>query len=359
MSQTKQYTNLRVGVGKFFYGNGSLEVLPDEILRLGGKPLIIGGPTTIPLVLESVKETFARNAIAPLVYTHTAACSRSFAEYYSGIAKENGCTLILGIGGGKCLDLAKATATVGMMDLICVPTSVATCVASSSVCIMYHNDGTPDGSIAMHKEVDVVIADTQLIASAPKRTLAAGIFDSIAKYPEVIHNLSINSYLDCELEKYICAVNSKAIYDFLIGEGKNVYDNGLDSGRMTDVILTNLLHTSVVSGFSCGVNQLALAHGLYDCVRRSFTSEAKNMLHGEIVAVGVLMQLRFNQMPDSYISEVRDLMQYMSMPTCLSQLGIPVNHETLNIFEHYLIPATGLHDSDIPLLRKALEIIAR
>ena len=59
-------------------------------------------------------------------------------------------------------------------------------------------------------------------------------------------------------------MNSRAIYEFLMGEGPRVYDQGLASGRFTDVILTNLLHTSVVSGFSCGVNQLALAHGLYD-----------------------------------------------------------------------------------------------
>lgn len=244
------------------------------------------------------------------------------------------------------------------MDLICVPTSVATCVASSSVCIMYHEDGTPDGSVAMEKEVDVVIADTRIIATAPRRTLAAGIFDSIAKLPEVVHNRRIESYRDCDLEKYICTINSQGIYDFLMGEGANVYDNGLASGRMTDVILTNLLHTSVVSGFSCGVNQLALAHGLYDCVRRSFTREAAHMLHGEIVAVGVLMQLRFNEMEPEYIQNVRVLMAHMGLPVTLRQLGIPTTEKTVEILTDYLIGATGLTDADVPRLRNAmLEIL--
>lgn len=357
MDDHAPFMNLRVGTGKFYYGSGCISRLAEEVSRLGGRPLVIGGPTTTPLVLKWVEDAFAGANIAPLIRIHTGACSRNWARIYSAEAKDLGCTVILGIGGGKCLDLAKCTATFAGMDLICVPTSVATCVASSSVCIMYNDEGTPDGSVAMDKEVDVVIADTQVIATAPKRTLAAGIFDSIAKLPEVVHNQKIESYRDCDLEKYICTVNSWGIYEFLMGEGANVYDNGLASGRMTDVILTNLLHTSVVSGFSCGVNQLALAHGLYDCVRRSFTKEAAHMLHGEIVAVGVLMQLRFNDMEPEYIRNVRALMAHMGLPVTLKQLGIPETEKNLTILTDYLIGATGLCDLDIPRLRAAMEEI--
>ena len=354
MGEQQGIVNLRVGAGKFFYGHGCIKELVPEILRLGAKPLIIGGPKSVKLIMGLCEEELAKEGIDPTICVHTGACSRSWAEKYKKIAYENGCTLILGIGGGKCLDLAKCAATFAGLDLICVPTSVATCVASSSVCIMYHDDGTPDGSVAMDKEVDVVIADTDVIATAPKRTLAAGIFDSIAKLPEVVHNAKINTYRDCPLEKYICTVNSQAIYDFLIGEGKNIYDNGLKSGRFTDVILTNLLHTSVVSGFSCGVNQLALAHGLYDFMRRSFTKEAANMLHGEIVAVGILMQLKFNQMEESYVDSVRDLMRHMRLPTTLPEIGFTPNEENLQLLVDYLIPGTGLVPQDEPRLREAI-----
>lgn len=357
MEMQNDYMNLRVGAGKFFYGHGCIRELATEVKRLGGKPLLLGGPGSVKRILELSGGSFEAEGIHPIVCAHTEACSRRWANAYVSLARQEGCTLILGVGGGKCLDLAKCTATFGGMDLICVPTSVATCVASSSVCIMYHDDGKPDGSVAMNKEVDVVIADTDVIATAPKRTLAAGIFDSIAKLPEVIHNTNVNSYRDCTLEKYICAVNSKAIYNFLMGEGCNVYDNGVASGRLTDVILTNLLHTSVVSGFSCGVNQLALAHGLYDCVRRSFTKEASHMLHGEIVAVGVLMQLHFNQTSERDIKEVRALMVHMQLPTTLAQLGIEPNEENLRVLVEYLISSTGLCLADETRLRQALEQI--
>lgn len=354
----KEYGILRVGVGKFYYGYGCIEQLIPEVKRLGGKPLIIGGPTTTELIFDTQESELENSGIKSFVLRHTEACSRSWAKKYSELAKEKECTVVVGIGGGKCLDLAKCVATFACMDLICVPTSVATCVASSSVCIMYNNDGTPDGSVQMNKEVDVVIADTDIIATAPKRLLAAGILDSLAKLPEVIHNLDINTYRDCPIEKYICKVNSEAIYDFLINEGKIVYDNYPDSNRLTDVILTNLLHTSVVSGFSCGVNQLALAHGLYDFMRRSFTKQSSDILHGEMVGVGLIMQLVFNEAKHSEVERLRDLMKQMHMPVCLNEIGFINSEENIGSLVDYLIEATGLDaEKDRQKLIKAIKQI--
>lgn len=357
MELENKSVSLRVGVGKFIYGHGCIKQLADEVERLGGKPLIVGGPTTIPLVLSLISSDFKAKGIDPVIYTLTGACSKNNANLLKAMTKEHGCTVILGVGGGKCMDLAKCAATFANMDLINVPTSVATCAASSAVCIMYTDAGVPDGSVQMGKEVDVVIADTDVIATAPKRTLAAGIFDSIAKLPEVLHNRTVNSYHDCILEKYICVVNSQAIYDFLIEEGPKVFDLGLESGRFTDVILTNLLHTSVVSGFSLGVDQLALAHGFYDFMRRSFTREAAHVLHGELVALGVLMQLKFNQMNSRYIDEVRNTMRHMGLPTTLPEACFDPTEANIQLLVDYLIPATALTAEDEPRLREAIALI--
>ena len=327
--------NLRVGVGKFFYGEDCLKELPAEILRLGGKPLVIGGPSCIDLISENQAELFA-NIDSSCVCKHTDGCSKEWARRYVNIAKSNNCTCILGIGGGKCLDLAKCVATFAEMDLICVPTSIATCVASSSVCIMYGADGTPDGAVNMLKEVDVVIADTNIIATAPKRTLAAGILDSIAKFPEVVHNSTIKSYKDTTLEKYICTINGKAIYEFLTGEAKNIYDSQEDKKLLTNFILTNLLHTSVVSGFSYGGNQLALAHGLYDFMRKIYPVESKVIMHGELVAVGVLMQMRYNENTAEELAEIRDLMKYMNMPVSLEAVNFTYSEANVKELKEYL-----------------------
>ena len=82
MSDKKAYAKLKVGVGKFYYGRGCLAELAGETARLGGRPLVIGGPTTTPLVMDQVQQCFVQAGIVPTVRVHTGPCSRAWAEHY-------------------------------------------------------------------------------------------------------------------------------------------------------------------------------------------------------------------------------------------------------------------------------------
>ena len=51
MEMQNDYMNLRVGAGKFFYGHGCIRELATEVKRLGGKPLLLGGPGSVKRIL--------------------------------------------------------------------------------------------------------------------------------------------------------------------------------------------------------------------------------------------------------------------------------------------------------------------
>lgn len=225
-------------------------------------------------------------------------------------------------------------------------------------CIMYNDKGQREPAVNLKKEVDVCIADMDLIATAPRRLLASGIMDSLAKYPESFHQLNISSYRDCQLKEYIQVVNAKIIYDFLLGEYTDLYSQGNQASRFKDVILTNLLHTSIVSGFADGSGQLAIAHATYDFMRNYHTEEGQNFLHGEIVAVGLLVQMAFNQMEQSEIERVRNAMRYMNMPLTLQDLGYPTSKENLDFFLSIVAKNTNIHSQeDLMKLSKSMQQI--
>ena len=265
--------------------------------------------------------------------------SVDFAKRLSAKATVQKADVIVAIGGGKCMDLSKVVSDMAKLPLITVPTSVATCAGSSAVSIMYTKDtGSYDCSIPKEKEVDSVIADIDIIGDSPK----------------IVNGRADMTYPGVSVFKKMAYMNSTFIYDFLTKYGVEVYENPKkDPILLRDLVLVNLIITSMVSGFSSGSDQLAIAHGLYDGTRKFFPIESKESLHGEIVAVGVLMQMRFNKDPEEEYQKVYHMMKAMNMPTKLSELGVEPTEENIaklkeyNIMKNNMTAAEDLKQLDI------------
>jgi Glycerol dehydrogenase and related enzymes len=323
---------LKVGCGKFFYGKGVLEQLAPEIFRLGGRAFVIGGVHTLPLFLKHVNTMLEDSNIFYYTETFHGECTAEKAQKYADLANTGGYSVFVAIGGGKCIDQVKCASVFSGLPIITVPTSIATCVATSMVAIMYNDLGQRAPAVNLKKEVDVCIADRDLIASAPERTLSAGILDSLAKYPESVHQKKGYTYKDCNLKEYIQMINAKGIYDFLINEYSNIYQKNKECELFDDFILTNLLHTSIVSGFADGSGQLAIAHATYDFMRNHNTKNAASFLHGEIVGVGLILQMYFNEMPKEEINRIRNSMKEMQMPCNFRDLNYAESKENISLF---------------------------
>lgn len=352
----QKFSTLKVGCGKFFHDSGAIQVLSDEIIRLGGRALIVGGPTTLNLVMDSVEEDLKER---PLIYkkmVHTDYCTAEWAQKYADMALEHGYTVLVAVGGGKVIDEIKCAAVFSGLPVITVPTSIATCAATSMVAIMYNEKGQRAPAVNLKKEVDVCIADTDFIGTAPSNTLAAGILDSIAKWPESFHQKKVESYRDCRLEEYIQLVNSEAIFAFLMGEGRELYQKGKEAPRFKDCVLTNLLHTSIVSGFADGSGQLAIAHATYDFMRTWNTEASYRYLHGEMVAVGLLIQMAYNEQPGTEIKAVRSLMRDLNMPLTLRDLEYDTSDKGVEFFVKTIAEgANVVTDEEMNLLNRAVE----
>ena len=68
----------------------------------------------------------------------------------------------------------------------------------------------------------------------------------------------------------------------------------------------------------------------------------RQFLHGELVAVGLLIQMAFNQCPSSEIGQVRSIMRSMNMPLTLGDIGYDTSPESLEFLIKHLAA-----DSDI------------
>ena len=74
-------------------------------------------------------------------------------EELKNSVKETSCDVIVGVGGGRIMDLVKATAFELGVPIVAIPTQAATCAAYSPLSVLYTPEGHSDKYIHFEYEV--------------------------------------------------------------------------------------------------------------------------------------------------------------------------------------------------------------
>lgn len=323
----------KVGCGRYIQCRGALDRAGDEAARLGSKKAyILGGRTALSLTESKLIFSLAKAGVGNLVRAHTGLCCRDYCGDYRAEMERTGCDLVIGVGGGTVLDLAKFLAAEAGVPVICIPTSAATCAACTPLSVMYTMEGRTEAHSTKHmREVDAVLADLDVLVTQPPRLLIAGAYDAMAKIIELRHRTrgktedQMAMGLDYAL---IMAKKTDADLARLLPAALEDLQAGRITPALERVIFINLLVTGVISGISRGSGQTAIAHEFYEGVRSLFPREAAGCIHGEIVAVGLAAQLHYNGTPEQ-IPALRAMLADYSLPLTLADLGVPATEENL------------------------------
>ena len=111
-------------------------------------------------------------------------CTPEEIDRVAEAAAENGSDAVVGIGGGKTTDTAKAVAHPAGLPLVIVPTIASTDAPTSSLAVVYDAEGAFKEYRFFGKNPAAVVVDTAVIAGAPVRFLVAGIGSGLSTYFE-------------------------------------------------------------------------------------------------------------------------------------------------------------------------------
>lgn len=340
-----------LGSGRYIQGPGVIHQIGKEALYFGKKVLIITGQTAWQIVGQEVSKSLNESGINFRIHSFSGYCSYGNVSAIAEKAKEYGAELIIGIGGGKCLDTSKWTANQLGIRCITVPTSAATCAAYVTLCVMYDDTGSTLHSVFTDQEVAAVIADTDVIAQkCPPRMFASGIADAMAKFPEVDFSMIYSTDWEKSVLPSLALEISKFNTDKYFAKGLEALEDvirGKATPVMEDILCTNIVLTGMVSALASGGKQLAIAHSFYDCVCTLFKPQRAAHLHGEIVSCGIPVQMGTNGYSEESIKKTTNFLKALGTPTKLSEVGIEGSKENLEKIMHYIFTNMGISDVHI------------
>ena len=228
---------------------------------------------------------------------------------------------LMAVGGGKCVDAGKSIAFRLGVPVVIVPTLASNDAPCSAASVLYSPSGVYSHFEFVPQSPALVVVDTGIVAAAPERYLAAGMGDAMATWyeaqaclnnPNGINVLSGRPTLASTAMGEICA---HTLFEHGVAASSAVRDRNVD-GPLEAVVEANTLLSGL--GFESG--GVAVAHGVAQTCT-SLPGIPERYHHGEMVAIGTLVQLALEERRDETARVARFFAQ-VGLPAHLGQLSV-------------------------------------
>ena len=293
-----------------------------EILKqLGDNPILLCDDVVYGIVGKTFETYLKDKGMTPVHVAFNGEASDNEINRVVAIAKDNGSNVIIGLGGGKTIDSAKAIADVLTVPVIIAPTIASTDAPTSALSVIYTDEGAFEKYIFYSKNPDLVLVDTQVICQAPKRLLASGIADGLATWVEARAVMQKNGDTMAGGNQTLAGVAiAQACERTLFADGLKAMascDRQVVTPALENVIEANTL----LSGLGFESAGLAAAHAIHNGFT-ALTGDIHHLTHGEKVAYGTLTQLFLENRSREEIDRYIDFYQAIGMPTTLKEMHL-------------------------------------
>ncbi|MEH7384398.1 iron-containing alcohol dehydrogenase family protein [Bacillus sp. JJ1521] len=253
-------------------------------------------------------------------YTYNGECSITEIDSLSSFINKKSFDAVIGIGGGKVLDLVKASSHLSQKPYVLIPTLSSNCAPWTPISVIYDEHGTFIRYDIYPNNASLVLIEPRILLNAPIEMLVAGIGDTLAKWYEAdvqmarIENkpvpLLISHYSARQCKKLIVKHAEEAIES---AKKRILTDD------FTKVAETIIALGGMVGGFGDHYGRVAGAHSIHNGL--TALEETHSALHGEKVAYGILVQLVL----EDRLDEIKELLPFYK------KLGLPVSLEDLGV----------------------------
>lgn len=308
---------------RYVQGRNATESIGREMSKLGltGTAFVIAGKHANKQLNQVWDQSFSQHGIKYSVSQFAGECTLGEIQRLKVQASELNATVVIGAGGGKVLDTARAVAAELNLPVVNCPTLASSDAPCSALSVVYTPEGQFDRYLFYKRNPDLVLVDTAVIAKAPVRLLVAGMGDALATWFEartVCQARRMNQVAGAT------TISARALaelcYKTLLEDGPNAV-RAVSTGSVTPALERLVEANTLLSGLGFESGGLAVAHSVHNGL--TVAAETHSYYHGEKVSFGLLTQLVLEGQPSSEIEEVMNFSLQVGLPITLADVGLP------------------------------------
>jgi alcohol dehydrogenase len=334
---------------KTLFGYGAVDKISEEAKLLGGQRVLIVTDSTVEKIglvdkvrkplLDSGFETDTWNGVEPEPTLRVA-------DVLTGVARAKDYDLVIGVGGGSSLDMAKVASLMNKnpgeltnylsgsqlqrrgLPLIAIPTTSGTGSEATATLVVTHQD-MKMGFTHPFGMPDIAVVDPELTISLPQKVTANTGLDALSHAVEAYMSLRSNVYADvyCLQSMELVAENLRLAFS----QGNN------REARYGMSMASMLGGLSIANSSVCGGHAMAygfavmkqLPHGFSCAMALPYIMKYNALAIPERVAdvAQVLGEdtggLNSREAADIAVEAVVKLNEDLGIPRSLGELGVP------------------------------------
>jgi glycerol dehydrogenase len=341
---------------RYVQGREATRQLGAEMARLGlsGFALVIASKSARKILAPVWGESLGAAGIGFEVLDFGGECSIPEIERGKQRARGANAASVIGAGGGKVLDAARAVASELNLPVVCCPTTASSDAPCSALSVVYTPDGVFEKCLFYKRNPDLVLVDTSVIARAPVRLLVAGMGDALATWFEAdAARTACKRNQVGGASTQAAAALAELCYRTLMRDGEAAVQ-AVKAGAVTPALERIVEANTLLSGLGFESGGLAVAHSVHNGL--TVAPETHDRLHGEKVAFGTLVQLVLEGRNSALVEEVMGFCLDVGLPVTLAELGLRnLTPETARaIAERATAPGETAHNEAFEVTPEAL-----
>lgn len=310
---------------RYIQGQKELKNICAHTENIGKNLFVLTSASGKRRVEKTIEESLKDSESKVVYEVFNGECSKNEIDRIMDVCKATGSDTIVGIGGGKIHDTAKAVAYYLDKPVVIIPTIASTDAPCSALSVIYTDDGVFEEYLFLPSSPNIVLVDTDIISKAPSKLLVAGIGDALATYFEAraCKRSNANNCVGGNITLAAMAL-AKLCYDTLLESGVAAVlavEENVCTKAVEDIVEANTYLSGI--GFESG--GLAGAHAIHNGL--TAIEETHDLYHGEKVAFGTIVQLVLENASMEEIETVIGFCQNLGLPTTLQDLNIKEVHK--------------------------------